>query len=77
MNPPSPNNAAIGQTTVKPAKPGANGYRSPKTALRPLPVFRADGTIETDGKGNEIYQWHKRGPNGEWILVAVGPLRQD
>lgn len=49
-------------------------YRAPKNTLRPLPVFAADGSIEKDPQGNEIYQWHKRGPNGEWILVAVGPL---
>jgi hypothetical protein len=76
MNPPSPEEAVTSERSAAPGKPGANGYRSPKSALRPLPVFKADGTIETDGSGNEIYQWHKRGANGEWILVAVGPLRK-
>jgi hypothetical protein len=66
-------------TTVSPSSQDRsetphNIYRAPKTSLRPLPVFAADGSIEKDGQGNEIYQWHKRGPNGEWILIAVGPL---
>jgi hypothetical protein len=64
-------------TSVPPTEPKQSNtpsYRAPKSTLRPLPVFAADGTIEKDAHGNEIYQWHKRGPHGEWILIAVGPL---
>jgi hypothetical protein len=70
-----PNNGH--NTPVSPVNPDRNDnavYRAPKNSMRPLPVFAADGSIERDADGNEIYQWHKRGPNGEWILLAVGPL---
>jgi hypothetical protein len=72
MTPKDARNTTVSSTEANSADPPS--YRAPKTSLRPLPVFAADGSIEKDAQGNEIYQWHKRGPHGEWILVAVGPL---
>jgi hypothetical protein len=72
MTPKDASSSAVSSTDAR--QSNTPSYRAPKSTLRPLPVFAADGSIEKDAQGNEIYQWHKRGPDGEWILVGVGPL---